>query len=259
MFPFQALAQTKYQTTTEQKYSMMGGGRKPIGVTATSELHELATKKGVRVDFKFLEPFNFEFKHSMRMWSKDEMRGNYRVQLNVAGYEFYGQADLPQTAKHNASTQAIAVVRNLPDPSGSASILAAPPLPGAPKAGIAASLPSAPVSLEGKNVNMLLNEIAMTHGCVPEWTMIAECGPPHQKTFTWQLTIGEFTTSGTGPNKKIARNVAAEQMMAMLPEEWKQGKQGKKRAGANKRPAAAGASRSVGHHPLYCTGLEAEK
>ena len=28
-----------------------------------------------------------------------------RVQLNVAGYEFYGQAELPQQAKHNASTQ----------------------------------------------------------------------------------------------------------------------------------------------------------
>ena len=47
-------------------------------MTATSELHELATKKGVRVDFKFLEPFNFEFKHSMRMWNKKEMMGNYR-------------------------------------------------------------------------------------------------------------------------------------------------------------------------------------
>ena len=73
--------------------------------------------------FQFLEPFNFEFKHQMRMWSKDEMRGNYRlcfsedleirafqpcprrVQLNVAGYEFFGQADLPQTAKHNAASQ----------------------------------------------------------------------------------------------------------------------------------------------------------
>ena len=74
-------------------------------MTATSELHELAVKKGVRAEFKFLEPFNFEFKHQMGMWSKDEMRGNYRVQLNVAGYEFFGQADLPQTAKHNAASQ----------------------------------------------------------------------------------------------------------------------------------------------------------
>merc|ERR1712180_193755 len=126
----QALKETKYQTATEQKYSLAGGGRKPIGVTATSELHE----KAVRVEFKFLEPFNFEFKHQMRMWSKDEMRGNYKVQLNVAGYEFFGQADLPQTAKHNAASQAMAVIRNLPDPSGSSTVLAAPPLPGQPKA-----------------------------------------------------------------------------------------------------------------------------
>lgn len=65
-------------------------------MTATSELYEWATKKGddcrlwficiryllviagVFVDFKFLEPFNFEFKHSMRMWDKKEMLGNYR-------------------------------------------------------------------------------------------------------------------------------------------------------------------------------------
>lgn len=238
----QALAQTKYQTATEQKYSLSAGGRRPIGVTATSELHELATKKGVRVDFKFLEPFNFEFKHSMRMWSKDEMRGNYRVQLNVAGYEFYGQADLPQTAKHNAATQAMAIVRNLPDPAGSAAVVTAPPLPGAAK--VTDSTDSSTVTdvTAGKNVNMALNEIAMTNGCVPEWTMTNESGLPHQKTFTWQLTIGEFTTTGTGPNKKVARNVAADQMMVTLPDEWKKGKQ-RKKGGANKR-AATGSQRT---------------
>ena len=30
-------------------------GRKPIGVTATSELHELAVKKGVRIEFKVIQ------------------------------------------------------------------------------------------------------------------------------------------------------------------------------------------------------------
>jgi len=34
-----------------------------------------------------------------------------RVQLNVAGYEFYGQAELPQQAKHNASTQVLLFVQ----------------------------------------------------------------------------------------------------------------------------------------------------
>ena len=62
----------------------------------------------------------------------------------------------------------------------------------------------------------------MMNGSVPEWTLISEAGPPHQKLFTWQLSLGQYTTTGTGPNKKIARNTAAEQMMATLPEEWKQ-------------------------------------
>ena len=81
---------------------------RPQGVTATQELHELATKKGVEAKFKFLEPFNFEFKSAMRLWSRDEMRGNYEVQLSVAGYNYFGKADLPQQAKHNAAIQVFA-------------------------------------------------------------------------------------------------------------------------------------------------------
>ena len=32
-----------------------------------------------------------------------------------------------------------------------------------------------------KNVNMALNEIAMQNGCVPEWQLVSESGPQHQK------------------------------------------------------------------------------
>jgi len=252
----QALRVTKYQTANEKRFSMANTGRR-IGVTATSELHELATKKGVRLDFKFLEPFNFEFKHSMRMWDKKEMLGNYRVQLNVAGYEFYGQAELPQQAKHSAATQAIPIVRNLPDPSGSATVVIAPPLPKTKPPGTDIKPPGTSVKAEAdssikthkpfhtdKNINMALNEIAMLNNCVPEWTLIGESGPPHQKQFSWQLRLGEFLTKGVGPNKKIARTTAAEQMMATLPEEWKQKDASKKRRGpppaAKKRPNAVG-------------------
>ena len=72
---------------------------RPHGITATQELHELATKKGLEAKFRFLEPPNFEFKSAMRLWSKEEMRGNYRVQLSINGYEYYGQADLPQQVR----------------------------------------------------------------------------------------------------------------------------------------------------------------
>lgn len=238
-----ALANTKYKTVMEKKFALTTISTRRIGVTATSELHELATKKGVRVDFKFLEPFNFEFKHSMRMWNKKEMLGNYRVQLNVAGYEFYGQAELPQQAKHNAATQAMPIVRNLPDPAGTAATVTIPtPVPetdpGSGPSGSAVISCGPSTALQQKNVNMALNEIAMMNGCVPEWTLISEAGPPHQKVFTWQLSMGQYMTTGTGPNKKIARNTAAEQMMSTLPDEWKQ------KAGRIKKRGGGGAAAS---------------
>ena len=72
-----ALADSKLPKPPERKTLKA----RPVGITATQELHELATKKGLEAKFKFLEPYNFEFKASMRLWSKEEMRGNYRVQL----------------------------------------------------------------------------------------------------------------------------------------------------------------------------------
>jgi len=222
----QALANTKYQTSKEKKLTMFNTAKR-IGVTATSELHEIAAKKGVHVDFKFLEPYNFEFKHSMRMWSKKEMLGNYRVQLNVAGYEFYGQAELPQQAKHNASTQALEIVRKIPDPSSAGKVVARPGgVKPEPDEGEEAPV----VQPGGKNVTMYLNEIAISNSCTPEWILLSETGPPHARVYTWQLKIGEFVTHGSGPNKKLAKQGAADLMLATLPDEWKAKVRGRARS-----------------------------
>ncbi len=90
-----ALANTAYQTRKTMK-------PRPTNCTSTSELYTLAAKKGVAVSFTFIEPFNFSYHSSMKMWSKAEMRGKYKVKLDVAGQEFYGEAELPQQAKHDA-------------------------------------------------------------------------------------------------------------------------------------------------------------
>jgi hypothetical protein len=37
----------------------------------------------------------------------------------------------------------------------------------------------------GKNVIMLLNEIAMTHGVGITWSLVGENGPPHLRTYIW--------------------------------------------------------------------------
>jgi len=211
------LTNTKYQTAKEMKMTMFKTANR-VGITATSELHELAAKKNIIVDFKFLEPYNFEFKASMRMWTKKEMLGNYRVQLNMAGYEFYGQAELPQQAKHNAATQALDVLRKMPANKGEGKVIAKP---GKTPDELEKEEESTPVQSGGKNIMLLLNETAVTNNISPQWEMLSEAGPAHARSYTWQLTMGEFVTIGTGPNKKTAKQGAADQMWSTLPDDWK--------------------------------------
>ena len=93
---------------------------------------------------------------------------------------------------------------------------------------------------DGRNI-ATLNELAMINGYVTKWVMINETGPSHKKEFTWQLTLGQFTTTGTGPNKKVAKNEASEKMLTMLPKEWSQKvkeRDSKKGKGAMKREAS---------------------
>ena len=78
------------------------------------------------------------------------------------------------------------VLRNLPDPTGTAAVVSQPGTEGESSGGAGAG-PSVTAATCGsgqgyeKNVNMALNEIAMRNGCVPEWTLVSESGPQHQK------------------------------------------------------------------------------
>ena len=49
-----------------------------------------------------------------------------------------------------------------------------------------------------------------------EWEQVSETGPPHDKTFTWSLKMGEMLTMGSGNSKKGAKNKAAEEMVKKL-------------------------------------------
>ena len=49
-----------------------------------------------------------------------------------------------------------------------------------------------------------------------EWEQVSETGPPHDKTFTWSLKMGEMLTMGSGNAKKGAKNKAAEEMVKKL-------------------------------------------
>merc|ERR1711936_449918 len=207
-----ALADTKLSKPPERKTLKA----RPVGITATQELHELATKKGLTAKFKFLEPYNFEFKASMRLWSKEEVRGNYRVQLTVGTMEFMGHADLPQQAKHNASVQALPYLHQMPDIKPPAKAAAIPKSSQSKEATEAASM-----TKEGKNVIMVLNEIAMQQQVCIDWNIVDEDGPPHMRAFTYTLKMGSYEAVGSGNSKKLAKAIAAQNMYQTIPDDWK--------------------------------------
>ncbi len=153
---------------------------------------------------------------------KKELINNYRVQLTFAGKEFYGNAELPQQAKHNASSKALEIL--------SAGWALTGPEEAAATETSEAATPTSAASGSGrgyeKNVNMALNEIAMRMGCELKWTLVSETGPAHYKVdngldwrwyfhvlfqkFTGKLTmrigrLGNFITYGAGHSKKIAK------------------------------------------------------
>ena len=150
--------------------------QKKMGKTTTRQLYEYAAQKGFSVEFKFLEPINFQYMRRMRFMERKELIGYYRDQLSGAGQEFYGNFELPQEAKHNAAVQALEILTAGGAMTGTAageteSLGALTPTLGSCGTGQA----------NKKNANMALNEIAMRKGCQLKWTMVSESGPQHLK------------------------------------------------------------------------------
>jgi len=50
----------------------------------------------------------------------------------------------------------------------------------------------------------------------PVYTLIAERGMPRRREFVMQVTVGQQSTTGSGPNKKLAKRAAAEALLQLL-------------------------------------------
>jgi len=50
----------------------------------------------------------------------------------------------------------------------------------------------------------------------PVYTLIAERGMPRRREFVMQVSVGQHSTTGTGPNKKLAKRAAAESLLQLL-------------------------------------------
>jgi len=70
--------------------------------------------------------------------------------------------------------------------------------------------------LHGRNPIMFCNDQSKLRNLHMEWEQVSETGPPHDKTFTWSLKMGEMLTMGSANAKKGAKNKAAEEMVKKL-------------------------------------------
>jgi len=70
--------------------------------------------------------------------------------------------------------------------------------------------------LKGRNPITFCNDQSKIRNLHMEWEQVSETGPPHDKTFTWSLKMGEMLTMGSGNSKKGAKNKAAEEMVKKL-------------------------------------------
>ena len=110
--------------------------------------------------------------------------------LSLGTMEFMGHADLPQQAKHNASVQALPYLNQMPDIKPPSKAAAIPKNSQSKKETETASM-----TKEGKNVIMVLNEIAMQQQVCIDWNIVDEDGPPHMRAFTYTLKMGSYEVS----------------------------------------------------------------
>ncbi len=54
---------------------------------------------------------------------------------------------------------------------------------------------------------------------IPQYVVVGESGPDHDKTFTIEMTVGSLRTEGTGKSKKAAEQEAARKAIELLDQE----------------------------------------
>ena len=67
--------------------------------------------------------------------------------------------------------------------------------------------------------SQLQEMVQVSHGAMPDYRIIREDGPDHDKTFWVQLNVLDIETRGSGKNKKAAEQEAAHKALEILKEE----------------------------------------
>ncbi|XP_042318247.1 double-stranded RNA-binding protein Staufen homolog 2 isoform X6 [Sceloporus undulatus] len=212
----------------------------PGSITPTVELNGLAMKRGEPAIYRPLDQkpvpnyrANYNFRGIYNQRYHCPMPKIFYVQLTVGDHEFFGEGKTRQAARHNAAMKALQILQNEPIPpklpqngescneteeekdSNKSEISVVFEI--ALKRNMPVSFETGPEYGQGMNPISRLAQIQQAkREKEPEYLLLSEKGMPRRREFVMQIKVGNDITSGTGPNKKIAKRNAAEAMLLQL-------------------------------------------
>ncbi|XP_048508790.1 double-stranded RNA-binding protein Staufen homolog 2 isoform X2 [Athalia rosae] len=192
----------------------------------TVELNALAMKRGEPTVYTFsqapttpIQPFvSHGFGNLARMLAprypsynrgfQAQQQGLYAVTLKVGDREFLGRGVTGQAARHDAASRALEQLRQLPLPEEIANTCATN------ENGTLSGIDDPNAEL--KSPVSLVHETALKRGLAVTFEVVSERGKPHIRIFVTKCTVGDRTTTGEGPSKKVSKKRAAELMLEEL-------------------------------------------
>lgn len=141
-----------------------------------------------------------KFSSNSHGWPLGTPDDPYRVTLHVGNHSFVGLGNTLQSARHDAASKALDVLK---------------PITNEADANDATGTPD-DVNSDLKSPISLVYEIVLKRNLSVGFKVLSEKGPPHMKTFVTQCIVGNITTEGEGNGKKISKKRAAETMLNEL-------------------------------------------
>ncbi|XP_068118947.1 double-stranded RNA-binding protein Staufen homolog 1 [Hyperolius riggenbachi] len=184
-------------------------GKNPDSITPTVELNALCMKLGRKPMYKAMDPYT-----GIRSSYNYNMRGGYppryyypfpippmlyQVELSIGGQQFHGKGRTRQAAKHDAAAKALKFLQH-------------EPLPG--KSEMNGKM-SEEENLNKSEISQVF-EIALKRNLPVNFEVTKETGPPHMKSFSTKVSVGEFVGEGEGKSKKISKKKAATAVLQEL-------------------------------------------
>ncbi|XP_078249974.1 double-stranded RNA-binding protein Staufen homolog 2 isoform X4 [Pogona vitticeps] len=164
-----------------------------------SIVFEIALKRNIPVSFEVVKE------------SGPPHMKSFVTQVTVGEFRAEGEGNSKKLSKKRAAIAVLQELRKLP------------PLPVVEKPKLhfkkrpRTALKTGPEYGQGMNPISRLAQIQQaTREKEPEYLLISERGVPRRREFVMQVKVGNEVTTGTGPNKKIAKRNAAEAMLLQL-------------------------------------------